>query len=78
LNLDYNQSIFWKITPHILKDPYYLEYGPYFRNTGVGGIVTYDSRDVPQNAYKGFYSSLMFTDYSTALGGTTSYRILDF
>ena len=78
VSLDYNQNVIWHENAHMLHDPYYLEYGPYIRNTGIGAILTYDSRDYPQNAYRGIYSTLIFTDYAKALGGNTHFEALDF
>jgi outer membrane protein assembly factor BamA len=78
VSLDYNQNILWDVNAHTLKDPFYQQYGPYIRNAGIGGILSYDSRDYPQNAYRGIYSSLIYTVYSKGLGGNTDFQALDF
>ena len=78
LSLDYNQNVLWKLNAHMLKDPYYLQYGQLIQNSGIGGIIYFDSRDYPQNAYRGFYSSLIYTIYKSALGGNTNFEALDF
>jgi outer membrane protein assembly factor BamA len=78
LSLDFNQNILWNVNPHMQKDPYYLQAGQYIVNTGIGGMVTYDTRDVAQNPYKGIYSALIITDYSKSLGGNQNFRALDF
>jgi hypothetical protein len=78
LSLDYNQNVLWKVNPHMSKDPYYLQTGTYIVNTGIGGILSYDSRDFPQNASKGIYSALIFTMYTKALAGNTNFQALDF
>jgi outer membrane protein assembly factor BamA len=60
------------------KDPYFKQTGDYISNTGLGGIITYDTRDFAQNPYKGMYSSLVYTFYQKAFGGNTNFRALDF
>ena len=78
LSLDFNQNVLWNINHHMQKDPNYINTGQYIVNTGIGGILSYDTRDVPQNPYRGIYSSLIYTDYMSALGGNTNFRALDF
>lgn len=78
LNLDYSQNVLWKVNRHMSHDPNYLQTGQYIVNTGIGGILSYDSRDVPQNAYKGIYSTLIYTVYQKATGGNTNFQVLDF
>lgn len=77
LNLDMNQNILWKVNAHMSKDPNYLRHGSHIVNTGVGGMVSYDSRDFPQNAYRGIYATAIYTFYQKALGGNTNFRVLD-
>lgn len=78
ISLDYNQNVLWKINAHMAKDPYYLRAGQYVSNSGIGAVLSYDSRDYPQNAYRGLYSSLVYTFYDKAFGGNTRFRALDF
>lgn len=78
VSLDYNQNVLWGINAHMTHDPNYLRSGQYIVNTGIGGILTYDSRDFPQNAYRGLYSSLIYTFYQKAFGGNQSFGALDF
>ncbi len=78
ISLDYNQNVLWKVNRHMAKDPYYLQYGQYISNTGIGAILSYDSRDFPQNAARGWYSTLIYTFYQKAFGGNTNFRALDF
>ncbi|MDR3711889.1 MAG: BamA/TamA family outer membrane protein [Puia sp.] len=78
VSLDWNQNVIWGINHHMAKDPYYLQSGSYILNTGIGGILTYDSRDVPQNPYRGIYSALIYTFYTPGLGGNQDFRALDF
>lgn len=78
VNLEYTQNILWSVNRHMTKDPNYIQTGQYIINTGFGGILSYDSRDVPQNAYKGVYSTLIYTSYQKATGGNTHFQALDF
>lgn len=78
VSLDYNQNVLWSVNKHMRKDPYFEKTGEYIVNTGIGGILSYDSRDYPQNAYKGIYSSLVYTFYNRAFGGNQTFRALDF
>lgn len=45
---------------------------------GIGGIVSYDSRDFIPNPSKGVYLKIQFTNYPTGLGSTYSFRRTDF
>jgi len=78
VSLDYSQNILWGVNAHTQKDPFYNEYGVYIRNAGVGAILSYDSRDYPQNPYHGIYSSIIYTVYGKSLGGNTDFQALDF
>jgi hypothetical protein len=78
LNLEYTQNITFDINAHMAKDPNFIEFGTYIVNTGIGGILSYDSRDFPQNATKGVYSTLIYTFYQKTTGGNTQFRALDF
>ena len=78
LNLEYTQNILSSINQHITKDPNYLRTGQYIVNTGIGGIISFDSRDFPQNAGRGVYSTLIYTFYQKATGGNTHFQALDF
>ena len=78
INLDYNQNVLWKVNRHMAKDPNYLQTGQYIVNTGIGAILSYDSRDFPQNASRGIYSTIIYTMYRKALGGNTNFQVLDF
>lgn len=45
------------------------------RNSGLGGLVEFDSRDTRFSATRGFYVPLDVTGFSEAFGGTTNYVI---
>ncbi|KAI9441980.1 hypothetical protein F5148DRAFT_1293294 [Russula earlei] len=77
-SLEYTQNILWSINQHMQKDPNYIQTGQFVANTGIGAILSYDTRDVPQNPYRGIYSTLIYTVYSPSLGGNTNFQALDF
>jgi len=78
LNLEYTQNIVWNVNAHMARDSNFIRSGEYIVNTGLGGILSYDSRDFPQNATHGFYSTLIFTAYRKQFGGNTHFEALDF
>jgi hypothetical protein len=59
----------------MLEDEVYLKYNEKPFNVGVGPVVTYDSRDVPVNAWKGLYLTGSAIFYNTALGGDNNYQL---
>lgn len=77
-SLEYSSNVLWDVNAHMKKDPFYNEYGPHIYNTGIGGILSYDSRDYPQNPYRGIYSTLIYTVYREGFGGNTNFEALDF
>ena len=48
------------------------------RNSGVGGVLQYDSRDVIQNPYNGMLVELRGLNYGTFLGGENEYTAFSF
>lgn len=58
--IDYVQDRMTKIAPYFLQDPHYVAQGGTadglkMNNLSFGLNASYDSRDVPSNAYRGFY-----------------------
>ena len=47
-------------------------------NVGIGANISYDTRDVPANAYSGMLMELNATFYSTAFGSTTNFNVYNF
>lgn len=65
----------------VSQDPHFLELTENDDShsataTGVGINLTYDSRDVPNDAYRGVYLSAESMLFTTALGGNTKYGTL--
>lgn len=80
LNVDYNYTGATEPSPGVSMDRDYIKFGPDNFNSGIGIIASYDSRDIPVNAWSGTYLNLRATFYTPALGGDNEYQIymLDF
>lgn len=63
LNYDRNSTKSKNINPVMAEDPDYLKHGDDIKNSGFGMVLRYDSRDFPENAYKGFLLELAGTGY---------------
>ncbi|MBX9779018.1 MAG: BamA/TamA family outer membrane protein [Chitinophagaceae bacterium] len=74
---DINYTNITAANKHMYSDSYFIKYGPENLNTGIGLIASYDTRDFPQNAYKGLYSTIFFNLYADAFGGKNNYQLLD-
>jgi len=75
LNLDLNYTNATDVSPGVDSDYYYQQFGPKNYNSGVGFIYQYDSRDIPVNAWKGFYLNASAIFYGNFLGGKNDYQI---
>ena len=63
LNYDYNQTVATDVNVIMSEDTDYLMHGSDVFNSGFGLVFRYDSRDFPENAYKGFFFELAGTGY---------------
>lgn len=77
IRIDLNQTKVTDPNPAMQEDPDYLKYGPDNYNSGIGLVIQHDSRDFPQNAYKGIFISVMGTVYSNVFGGQNDYSQID-
>jgi hypothetical protein len=77
MNLDFNQTVFSDMSPGVESDPQVQEYGTRNYNGGVGIILLHDSRDMPENAYTGWYLSGSATFYGSYLGSNNTYQIFE-
>ncbi|HYV66565.1 MAG TPA: BamA/TamA family outer membrane protein [Myxococcales bacterium] len=75
--IDFNRTDATQLAPQMAQDPTIVAQGTYFKNTGVGPILRYDSRDVPENAFEGVYFQAQYLFYRPGLGGTTNFSIVD-
>jgi outer membrane protein assembly factor BamA len=73
---DHNSTTALDVNEHMKKDPYYIQYGSANENNGLGLVVSYDTRDFPQNAYRGAYASFSYTNYSV-IRGQNQYSALE-
>ncbi|TAJ12289.1 hypothetical protein DMA11_13510 [Marinilabiliaceae bacterium JC017] len=65
----------------VINDPDYIDQGGTtdglsFFNTGLGLAVSYDTRDIPANAYNGLLLDFKSTYYSKAFGGDNDYGLI--
>jgi len=76
-SFDFSRTDASQLNPQMQQDPTVQAQGTHFVDTGVGPIVRYDSRDFPQNAFKGVFLQAQYVFYRPGLGGTTNYNIID-
>jgi hypothetical protein len=73
---DHNSTTATEVNDHMKKDPDYLKYGSANENSGLGLVVSYDTRDFPQNAYHGAYASISFSKYGI-FNSKNEYQVLE-
>lgn len=73
--LDVNATEASDLNPQMIEDPYVARQGTYFKNSGLGAVIQYDSRDFTVNAYEGLYASISVTGYREFLRGNTNYNL---
>lgn len=74
-NLDLNQTNPSNVNPFMQQDPIVQEFGDRIRNSGLGLIIQYDTRDVAVNAYSGIFLSLTSSFYGEFFNGENKYNI---
>jgi Omp85 superfamily domain len=74
---DLNSTTASNLAPQMAQDTNVVAEGTHFVNTGLGPILRYDSRDFPQNAFKGVFLQAQYLLYRPGFGGSTNYNILD-
>ena len=75
INLDLNKTKASELNTRMKEDPLIINQGTNFRNSGIGFIIQYDSRDLSVNAYSGLYLSLTASIYRKFLNGNTNYDV---
>lgn len=80
--IDLNYDRMLKPAKGILEDPSYIKAGGTEEgysnfSSGLGFILTYDTRDVPSNAYKGIYFDTKGLFYNKILGSNNNFYKLD-
>jgi len=77
IGIDINQSKVTELNPIMAQNDYYNRFGPENFNAGVKFNVSYDSRDVTVNAWKGWYASFSTSFYGDFLGSENTYNIYE-
>ena len=75
--IDFNRSRAQDLNDYLEGDASISGDNSDIRNMGLGAVLRYDSRDFPQNAYKGSYAQASAMVYATALGGQRDYGIFE-
>lgn len=76
INIDLNYTQGRNPSDVVNDDPYYMAYNDKPFNSGLGLIYQYDTRDMPVNAWTGWFLEVNATLYNNALGGDNNYRML--
>ncbi|WP_419176240.1 BamA/TamA family outer membrane protein [Desulfosediminicola sp.] len=63
--------------PGMIDDPTFQEFGDDNTNVGAGIVLSYDTRDVTVNAWRGIYLNFMTTHYLEALGSDNDYDVIE-
>ena len=74
ISMDINSTRVSDPNPVMMEEEYFQRYGPDNMNVGLGLILRYDSRDVPINAWKGYYLDLSANLYNETLGGDNNFH----
>ena len=75
--LDINNTRASNVNPRMAQDPDFLLIGSRSRNTGIGILGQYDTRDFPVNAYDGIYINLDLVFYGEILGGENQFTTIE-
>ena len=75
-NVDINYTKGSKASPVVASDEYYQEFNDRPFNAGLGVVYQYDSRDVPVNAWQGWFLEIISSFYGGYLGGNNNYQLL--
>lgn len=66
------------LNPLMREDSYIVNDGSEIFHAGMGVGIKYDSRDIPENAWKGVYVGILYTIYGSFLGSQVNYDVLHF
>ncbi|SHF85359.1 Surface antigen [Bacteroides faecichinchillae] len=80
--IDFNYDKITKPAPGLVEQPSYIaaggtEQGYSNQSSGLGFLLTYDTRDIPANAYKGIYLDFRGMIYNKAFGGDNNFYRLE-
>lgn len=77
INYDYNETRTKDINPVMAADTNYLKHPGHVYNSGFGMVWRYDSRDFPENAYKGFFIELAGTAYGKHTSSNNIFQVYE-
>jgi hypothetical protein len=78
LNYDYNETRATDINSFMAEDPAYLNHPDHVYNSGFGMVWRYDSRDFPENAFKGVFVELAGTGYGKHTRSNNIFQVYEF
>lgn len=73
----YNSFKVKNSNPIMSQDPNFIAFGNKINESGMTYSITYDSRDVVVNAYKGIYTKFSYYHPSSKLGGNQDYKVYE-
>ena len=77
LKWDFENESISEVNPVMAADPSYLRYGSDIKSSGIGFLLTYDTRDVTVNAYSGIYVGLSSTMFRSGLGSDYDFEVFE-
>ena len=77
INYDYNRTTASKVNEVMAADSNYLLHGDKVFNSGFGMVWRYDSRDFPENAYKGVLLELAGTGYGKHTSSSNVFQVYE-
>ena len=77
LNYDRNRTEATEVNPRMAEDPDYTIHGSDIKNSGFGLVIRYDSRDFPENAYKGVLLELAGTGYGKHTASSNVFQVYE-
>ncbi len=75
--LDVNRTNATEVNPQMMSDPDFIAFGPDNKNSGIGIVIQWDSRDLAINAYSGIFLNMMATFYGQFLRGQNNYNMFE-
>ncbi len=78
INYDRNSTKATEINQVMANDEYFIRYGGDIKNSGIGMVYRYDSRDFPENAFKGMLLELSGTGYSKFSDENHVFKVVEF
>ncbi len=77
INYDYNTTVATDVNALMATDSNYKLRGHEVFNSGFGAVFRFDSRDFPENAYKGILLELAGTSYGKLSRGNTIFKVFE-